>query len=199
MWLVIAQLSNLSRSLHRASPVLSESIQVYLVLSANLLKAPYSSTSKSSMKTLQRTVPKMEPWGSPLVNSQSAQWLSTRTLWAQLISQLLSHHIISLSSHMLEFLFRKLMWETVFKALFKSEKISLAVFLWSTKWVIKGDLGDRFRRFTWQGSPWSEGSWSPWSEGSRIWRRFSLLKKTFPSWICVVFDQWPHCPSGIFQ
>ncbi|KAK4807044.1 hypothetical protein QYF61_018385 [Mycteria americana] len=58
IWLVIAQCSNLSRSLCKALP--------NLVSSTNLFSVHLTPVSRSLLKPLKRTGPKIEPWGTPL-------------------------------------------------------------------------------------------------------------------------------------
>lgn len=63
-------------------------------------------------------------------------------LWVQPVRQLFTHHILSLSSCMLDVLCGGVLWGTVSKALLKSKKITPSVFPCSTRWVkfIKKDF-----------------------------------------------------------
>jgi len=68
IWLEIAQLSSLSRSLCKASlPSRESTAPPSLVLLGNLLNAHSIPASRSFIKTLKSTDPKIEPWGTPLV------------------------------------------------------------------------------------------------------------------------------------
>lgn len=68
IWLVIAQLSNLLRSLCKASlPSRKSTAPPCVVSSANLITMHLSHTSYSVIKTLKRTGSKMQPYGTPLV------------------------------------------------------------------------------------------------------------------------------------
>jgi len=86
MWLETAQLSNLSRSLSRAFPLLTQESAAppSLVFSADLLKAPSSPTSELFLKTSKRTGPKVPLSGTPLVTGcQLGVTPSTISLWAR--------------------------------------------------------------------------------------------------------------------
>ena len=68
MWLVLAQFSILSIALCKASPPSVEATEPPSSISAaNLLKTPFSPACKSLMKTLKRSGPQMESWGTLLV------------------------------------------------------------------------------------------------------------------------------------
>ena len=68
MLLIIAQCSSLSRSLCKASCPSGESIaSPSLVPSANLLMEHWTPTVRSSIIILDRTDPRIEHWGTPLV------------------------------------------------------------------------------------------------------------------------------------
>ena len=68
MWLVLAQFSLFSTALCKASPPSVEAIAPpSSISSANLLKTPFSPACKSLMKTLKRSGPQMESWGTLLV------------------------------------------------------------------------------------------------------------------------------------
>lgn len=85
--------------------------------------AVVSPASRSFMKTLKITGPIMEPWGTPLVTGHQPDVTPFAvTLWAWPTIQLFTHLIVYLSSCMLDILSRRILWETVSKALLKSKK-----------------------------------------------------------------------------
>jgi len=60
------------------------------LVSANLLRAPSSPTSKSFMKILKSTGPTVEPWGTPLVPGRQPDVTPfTISLWVQLVFTIL--------------------------------------------------------------------------------------------------------------
>lgn len=151
---MLSQLQNLAHALVNFHTVVISSTLIYqdpcaipllrkstgppnLVWSASLLRMDLNPASRLSTKTLKRTWPKIEPWGTLLMSMVT---LSpdvapfTITLGAWLISQLFTHYIVYLSRYILDILSRK-MWQRVPKALPDSSKITSTGFPWSTRWV----------------------------------------------------------------
>ncbi|KAK4828429.1 LOW QUALITY PROTEIN: hypothetical protein QYF61_026525 [Mycteria americana] len=66
-----------------------------LVSSANLLRARSIPSSRSLIKILNKTGPKTEPWGTPLVTGRQLDLVPfTTTLWAQPSSQFFTQQIV---------------------------------------------------------------------------------------------------------
>lgn len=73
-----------------------------------------SLASHKLMKRLKRTYSKMKPYGtSPVTVHKTDGTPFAITLWAWSASQLFTHHVIVLSSCMLNILSRGVLWETV--------------------------------------------------------------------------------------
>ncbi|CAM9595396.1 unnamed protein product, partial [Bubo scandiacus] len=75
----------------------------------------------SSIKMLNRSGPKTEPWGTPLMTgSQLDLTLFTTTLWARPSSQFFTQQSVCPSKPRAASFARRMLWETVSKALLKS-------------------------------------------------------------------------------
>ena len=98
MWWMIAQCSNLSRSLCKASsPVRESTASPGLVSSANWLRVQSNSASRWLIKGWSRTGPRIESWGTAMVTGcQTGVAPFTITLWALPFSQCFTHHTVSL-------------------------------------------------------------------------------------------------------
>ena len=117
MQLMIAQTSCLPRSICSASLPSGE-------VSSSQFRILYKFSTHSSpvfwsfMKTLKRTVLKMEFWRTPLLTGHQLDVTPfTTTLWVQPVSQLFlfAHFITYFSSYMLDILSWILLWETVLR------------------------------------------------------------------------------------
>jgi len=75
-------------------------------------------SSRSSIKILNRTGPSTNPWGTPLVTGRQLDLTPfTTTLWARPSSQFLTQSRVYLSKPRTASLCRRILWETVSKAL----------------------------------------------------------------------------------
>lgn len=100
--LVTVQPSKLSWSLCKATlPSRESTPSGNFLLSANLLSVPSNAISKSLMKTVKRTGPKMETSGNLLAGWQPGVTPFSITIWAWPVSQLFTYHIMFLSTCML--------------------------------------------------------------------------------------------------
>jgi len=119
-----AQLSNLFRSHWMAAQSAGVcTTPPSFASSANLLRVRSNSSFRSLMKKLNKTGPSIDPLGTPLVTSlQLDSELLITTLWVLPFSQF-SIHLTDHSSslHFLSFP-RRILWETVSKALLKSRQ-----------------------------------------------------------------------------
>lgn len=88
--------------------------------------------SRLCIKSLMRTSPIMDPWGTPLMTVCLHDIITlTIALWPWLVC----YHTTLLSSCMLDVLHRVL-WDRESKALLTSKKITTTGFPWSTRWVV---------------------------------------------------------------
>ncbi|KAK4825193.1 hypothetical protein QYF61_025121 [Mycteria americana] len=96
--LALAHRSSLSRSLCRAFlPSSRSTLPHNLVSSANLLRVHSIPSSRSLIKLLNRTGPKTEPCGTPLVTGRQLDLIPfTTTLWAQPSSQFFTQRRVHL-------------------------------------------------------------------------------------------------------
>lgn len=126
--LLIVQYSNVSRSFCKASPFSKESAAPpSLVSSLNFLGMLSTHASRSLVKMLNWTGPSTEPWGAALVTDCQPDV----ALFA--MCDLLSsgaQRSVNLFVLLLDRLFRRMLWGTIWKAFLKS-----TTFLSSIKWV----------------------------------------------------------------
>ena len=120
--LASAHWSSLSRSSCRAFLHSSRSTHApNMVSSVNLLRLHSITSSRSSIKILKRTGLSTKSWGTPLVTGlQLDLTLFTTTLWAWLSSQFLTQRSVHQSKPRAASFLRRMLWETVSKALLKS-------------------------------------------------------------------------------
>lgn len=131
---MIAQPSNLTRALYKASNELTAPPSS--LLAANLLSVSSSPVSKSLVKA-KRTGPKIKPSWAPVVTScQQSVTLFTYSPLSLTCPPLVHPlHCFCLAVRWI-FCPQEYLWETILKALLKSDTIMPAGFLWSARWVI---------------------------------------------------------------
>ncbi|CAN0178455.1 unnamed protein product, partial [Bubo scandiacus] len=78
-------------------------------------------SSRSSIKMLNRSGPKTEPWGTPLVTGRQLELTPlTTTLWARPSSQFFIQRSVCPSKPQAASFTKRMLWETVSKSLLKS-------------------------------------------------------------------------------
>ena len=133
--LALAIGSSLSRSLCRSFlPSSRSTLLPNVVSSANLLRVHSNSLSRSVINVFNRTGPNIEPCGTPLVTGHQLDLTPfTTTLWAQPSSQFFIQRRVRPSKPRAVTFPRRMLWETVTKALLKFRQTTSTAFLSSTK------------------------------------------------------------------
>jgi len=109
---------------------------VSLVSSAKLLRVCPMPSSRSLIKISNRTGLSIDPWGTPLVTGhQLVLTPFTTTLWNRPSSQFLTQPKVYLSKPWAASFSRRILSETVLKALLKSSYTMSIAFLSSIGWV----------------------------------------------------------------
>ena len=137
--LTIFQCCYLSLSFLKPSHSLRESTTPSsLVSSANLLMVHSTPASRLFIKILNRTGCGTEPWGTPLVTSHQPDVAPfTTTLWTLPCSQFFTQHMVYLLIPQLDNLFRRMLWGTASKTLWKSRIITSTTF-WAGDLIVQG-------------------------------------------------------------